>query len=320
MDYVVKKTSDLTEEEKQLLLDCFIEVFEQNRSLEEMMNQYINTPMGYCVHSLCFDNNQIVASHTAFPSYYWVGEKKVKVYITGDTMVRRGYRDGFVFMDIVRGLKKYMKNNGYSFSFGFPNEKSYPVLKKAKFSKDIGRLDTYFLPYRIGGIKKGLCWLNPVSEIFCRLWLCVTSINSRNEVYPPLIHKDDETYNVSRYKRMTGDYSHVDNEITEFYYKIKIHEGIRTAFLIDVVNKTESSIHNAVSYILRHEKNNFDLLLFVGHLPLRLKKTGLLKMPRKYEPKHFYMTGAVYDNSIVNDDLFYNINNWDVNLSDYDLI
>lgn len=320
MDFVIKKTSDLTDEEKRLLLNCFIEVFEQNRSLEEMMNQYLNTPMGFSVHSLCFDNNQIVASHTAFPSYYWIGKNKVKVYITGDTMVKKGYRDGFVFMDIVRGLKKYMKNNCYSFSFGFPNEKSYPVLKKAKFSKDIGRLDTYFLPYRIGGIKKGLCWLNPISILFCRLWLSVTSINSRKEVYQSLIHKDVASYNASRYKRMTGNYSHVNTGNTEFYYIIKTHEGVRTAFLIDVVGKSEISFHKAVSFILKHEKNKFDLLLYVGHLPQQIRKTGLLKMPRKYEPKHFYMTGAVYDSSAVNDDLFYDINNWDVNLSDYDLI
>ena len=319
MEFVIKKTTELTESERQSLLDCFNEVFEKNRTMEEMCNQYLNTPMGYCIHSLCIDEGNIVAAHTAFPSYYWVGNEKVKAFITGDTMVKKGYRDGVVYMDITTGLTSYMKKDGYAFSFGFPNENSYAVNKKTKQAVEIGRLDTFVLPYRVGGIKHGLGWLNPISKLFCHLWLSFSSICANNDKYKPLVHKDNETYNTSRYKRMDGNYQHVKQDDAEFYYKVKTHEGVRTAFLIDLIGKSEKRFLQAVRYLLKTEKDNFDLLMYVGHLPKSIKWTGLIKFPRKYEPKHFYMTGKVYDKSLDAKSIC-DIENWDVNLSDYDVI
>lgn len=320
MELIVKKTTELTEEEKKSLLDCFVTVFNHERTMEGMCNQYMNTPMGYCIHSLCIDEGKVVAAHTAFPSYYWIGENKVKAYITGDTMVRKDYRDGFVFVDIVRGLDKYMKKDGYSFLFGFPNDNSYPVFKKVKFAKDIGRMDTFVLPYRIGGIKRGFGWLNPISMLFCHIWLMCSGIGSKQTLYKPLIHKDDESYNQTRYKRMEADYKHIKMDESEFFYKVKTHENVRTAFLIDVIDKSERRFHEAVKYIFHKENNNFDLLMYVGYLPTSLRKIGLLRLPRKFEPKHFYMTGMIYDKAIVDETVFFNITNWDVNLSDYDII
>lgn len=320
MELRVKKTTELTEKETQELLDCFLEVFGHERSLEEMQNQYLNTPMGFSIHALCYDEGKLVAAHNAFPVYYWVGSQKVRAYFGGDTMVKKGYRDGFVFLDVVRGLGRYMDKEGYVFSFGFPNDNSYPVFKKVKLAKDIGRLDTYILPYRIGGIKKQLTWLNLFSKLFCWMWFLLSGVCLKKELFVPLIYKDDDSYNPSRYKRLDGNYCHVDNEDVEFYYKIKEHEGVRTAFIIDIVGKTERSFHKTVSYLLKKERKNFDLLMYVGHLPDSFRKTGLIKIPRKFEPKHFYMTGVLVDKSIVKESDFYNISNWDVNLSSYDVI
>lgn len=320
MDVIVKNTSELTEKEKRDLLSCFIEVFEHERTMEEMINQYQNTPMGYCVHSMCYDDGHLVAAHTAFPSFYWVGDERVKAYITGDTMVKKKYRDGLTFLDVVRNLNNYMKRNGYAFYFGFPNDHSYPVFKKVKLAKDIGRLDTYILPYRIGGIKKGLKWLNPLSMAFCKIWMLFSCVGLSNEYYLPLIRKDDLTYNPSRYKRLDGNYQHITLDDSEFYYKARVHEGVRTVFLIDVVGKSEKSFHKAIKYILRKEKENIDLLMYVGYLPNTISRIGLIKIPRKFEPKHFYMTGGVFNKSSVYEKVLFNIGNWDVNLSNYDII
>lgn len=319
MEFIIKKTTELTEAERQSLLECFNEVFEKNRTMEEMCNQYLNTPMGYCIHSLCLDNGQIVAAHTAFPSYYLVCEEKVKTFITGDTMVRKDYRDGTVYLDIMMGLNSFMKKDGYAFVFGFPNENSYAVNKKGRLGVEFGRLDTYVLPYRIGGLKRALVLLNPLSRLLCRLWVSCSGVVAKDVIGKPLIHKDDDTYNPTRYKRMDGNYQHVKLEDAEFYYKIRIQEGVRTAFLIDLVGKSENRFIQAVKYILKNEKNNFDLLMFVGHLPEPIRKTGMIRIPRKFEPKHFYMTGKVLDKNLDSQGI-YDIENWDVNLSDYDII
>ena len=319
MEFVVKKTSELTEAEKNSYRTLFIRVFKQERSLETFENQYKQNPFGYSYHSLAIDNGEIVASHTAFPSYYWYGDKKVKAYITGDTMVDKPYRDGVTFFDMVKTLSKYMKDEQFSFSFGFPNDHAHPVFLKTKMAKDIGMLDIYVLPYRIGGIKKVLSFLNPLSKVFCCLISRIGNIGAscQLQVYP--IHKDCETYNETRYKRMDGHYQHVSYKGSEFYYKIKVHEGIKTAFLIDVVEKSEKNICMAVTYLLKYEKYNFDLLMYVGYFGKRIKKTGMIKIPRKFAPKHFYFTGKSYSKDIE-DKVLFDINNWDVNLSDYDII
>jgi len=44
--------------------------------------------------------------------------------------------------------------------YGFPNDNDYPVFRKAKLMRDIGKLSTYYLPYRIGGIIPKLKFLN----------------------------------------------------------------------------------------------------------------------------------------------------------------
>ena len=320
MEFVVKKTTELNDVEKIGLLDLFHRIFEKERTSEEFNNQYLQNPFGYCYHSLIIDNNQIVGAHTAFPSFYWFGEKKVKAFITGDTMVDKAYRDGLSFLDMIKTLDKCLIKEGFAFGFGFPNDNSYPVFIKVKLSKDIGRLDTYILPYRIGGIKKTFRLLNPFSKLFCKIWIAFSSINLSDEFFCPLIHKDEETYNLTRYKRLDGNYQHVVLDGTEFYYTIKVHEGVKTAFLIDVVRKSERSFHKAVKYIMNNERNKFDLLMYVGYLPKCIRKIGLVKIPRKYEPKHFYMTGGRLDKKFINDAIFFDISNWDVNLSNYDII
>ena len=66
---------------------------------------------------------------------------------------------------------------------------------------------------------------------------------------------------------------------------------------------------SSVKYILKNEKKNFDLLMFVGHLPKGVNHMGLIKVPHSYEPKHFYMTGKIIDKGILNDETFFNIHN-----------
>ena len=320
MEFVIKKTTELTESDWRELLDCFIEVYAHQRSMREMKNQYSNTPMGYCVHSLCYDEGRIVAAHTAFPSYYWVGKEKQKVFITGDTMVKEGYRDGSVYPDLLMGLNRYMKHEEYVLQFGFPNDNAYFIDKKGKFAKKIGRLNIYILPYRIGGIKQSLAFFNPISKFFCHIWLICSSICAKKVIRQAMIHKDDETYNEPRYKRLDADYSHIKTEAVNFYYKVKVQEGIRTAFIIDVIGKSNKRFLTAVKYILKTEKDKFDLLMYVGHLPEGIKNIGLIRVPRRFEPKHFYMTGKIISKGVVDNETLFDIKNWDVNLSDYDVI
>ena len=45
--FIVKKTTELSIDEKKQIINLFNIVFDKNRSVEEFDNQYLNNPMGY---------------------------------------------------------------------------------------------------------------------------------------------------------------------------------------------------------------------------------------------------------------------------------
>jgi hypothetical protein len=132
------------------------------------------------------------------------------------------------------------------------------------------------------------------------------------------IEKEAQTYNATRYKRLDGNYNIVNNEHGGFVYKVMEYEGVRSAFLIDVFEKSAANFNRAVRYILKNHSKEFDILLYVGRLPF--KCSGLIKLPQKLSPKKFHFTGEILDKEKIDKQLFFNINSWDVNLSNYDLL
>ena len=313
MEFIVKRTTDCTREELEQMNGLFNTVFERERPLEVMLNQYTQNPFGYSYHSLIVDKGQIVGMNVYVPVYFLKDGEKVLFADSIDSMVSKPYRDFFNYNDMVLASYKFMKKEGVKFTYGYPNDMAYPVVVKSKLMKEIGRMYIYCLPYRIGGIKKGLGWLNWASIAFCRLWITVASLFASSNVVPYRIEKDFESYNATRYKRNDGQYCYREG----FVYKIMEHEGIRTAFLIDVFDKSAKNFCMAVKYIIKKERKNFDVLLYPGHL--RFAHSGMLKIPHKFEPKHFVLTGKLLDKSFDFDGLW-DIQNWDTNLSNYDLI
>ena len=313
MEYIVKRTTECSREELVQMNDLFNTVFERERPLEIMMNQYTQNPFGYSYHSLMMDNGKIVGMNVYVPVYFLKDGEKVLLGDSIDSMVSKPYRDFFNYNDMVQAAYKYMKKEGVMFAYGYPNDNAYPVVIKSKLMKEVGRMYTYCLPYRIGGVKKGLGWLNWASILFCRTWLTVASWFASSEVKPYRIEKDLESYNATRYKRSDGNYSFGDG----FVYKVMDYEGIRTAFLIDVYEKSAKNFCKAVKYIFKKDGKNFDILLYPGHL--RFKHSGMIRIPHKYEPKRFVLTGKLLDKSFEFDG-FWDINNCDTNLSNYDLI
>lgn len=313
MEYVVKKTTECSQTELLQMNKLFNDIFEKNRPLEIMMNQYLNNPFGYSYHSLIIDDGVIVGMNVYVPVYFLIDGEKVLFADSIDSMIQQGHRDIFNYMDMVNAAYTYMKKEGVVFVYGYPNDTAYPVVTKSKLMKETGRMFTYCLPYRIGGIKKKIALLNWVSILFCRCWVHISSLFASDKVYGFEYEKHLESYNKTRYKRNDGIYNVQDG----FVYKIIDFEGIRAAFLIDVFEKSSKNFCKAVKYIIKQDSDKFDILLYPGYLPFPV--TGMLKIPHKFEPKHFVLTGKLLDKKYKSDKLW-DIKNWDTNLSNYDLI
>lgn len=313
LEFIVKKTTEFTHEELVQMNLLFNNVFERERPLEVMMNQYTQNPFGYSYHSVIIDEGNIVGMNVYIPVYFLIDGKKVLFADIVDSMISKSYRDIFNYIEMANAGYKAMKNAGVKYAYGYPNDNAYPVTIKSKVSKEVGRMYTYCLPFRIGGVKKGLGWLNWASMVFCMCWVGVSSLFASSKVFHYRIEKDLESYNATRYKRNDGVYSFGDG----FVYKVIDYEGIRTAFLIDVFEKSPKNFCKAVKSIMKKDGMNFDILLYPGRLCFRC--CGMVKIPHKYEPKRFVLTGKLLDKSFEFEG-FWDINNWDTNLSNYDLI
>lgn len=318
MEVNVKKSTELSESEFQQISQLFESVFEKPRSIDLLHRQYEQNPFGYAWMSMIVDDGRIVGLNSYVPSYYLYNGEKLVFANSIDSMVEKPYRDFFNFNDMVRSAYKVMAMDGVTFVYGYPNDNSYPVFIKAKLMKDIGKMHTYCLPIHIGGIKPSLKILNPISELFCRMYASASGLFSSSSYKPVIVRKHEKSYNLTRYKRGDQDYNiHTFPDGLIVYYKIKDHEGVKTAFLIDLSEKSPKAFNKAVRHIMKNHNKEFDLLLYPGWL--NFSNTSMFRIPRKYEPKNFNFTGKILDKKAIGEDIW-DIRNWDTNLSNYDLI
>ena len=318
MDFIVKKTTDLNEEEIISINNLFNEVFDKTRPVEEFKNQFFNTPLGYSYHSLIIDDGHIVGHNGGMPSWFMVNGEKELFFNNVDTMIKKGYRGIENFYDMMTNSTKQYKASGATMLYGFPNDMSYPIIIKAKILKDIGKLNVYCLPYRMGGLTPKLRLFNVISKISCWTLLLWDSIFAKKKVIQFPVAKEAESYNATRYHRSDGNYTIVALNGFSLIYKIIVYQGIKSAFIIDITNKSAKNFAIAVRYLLKNERRNFDIILYVGILPF--KNHGLIKIPHKFEPKHFNFTGLPLVKNKASNSVYMDITNWDINLSNYDLI
>ena len=89
MEFVTKKTIDLSKEEKKGLVELFNEVMERDRTVEEFDRLFLNTCEGFSYHTFSVDENIIVAANTMVPALYYVDDMKVKAVNSVDTMIAK---------------------------------------------------------------------------------------------------------------------------------------------------------------------------------------------------------------------------------------
>lgn len=321
MDFVNKKTTELTLDELNQISALFENVFEQERSAEVFKNQYINNAFGTSYHTLMYENNVLVGHNAGIPGYFILNGKKLPALNNVDLMIRKDCRGIQGFMFLMKKAWIYYKEQGIQLIYSVPNNNSHPLLVKLKFVKDLANLYTYCLPYRIGGVKSALRSANILSKAFCYCWVFLTGLFASKKVLNFGVHRDYESFLKTRWNRSDGKYSFGEVDGVTFVYKIMEYESIRTAFLIDVYEKSQKSFNNAVKYLLKYESKNFDLILHVGYLPFI--NPGLVRVPHKFEPKNFNFVAQILNDEGMNErdkSNYMDIKNWDINLSDDDII
>lgn len=316
MEFVTKSTFELSKIELLQIKDLFEEVFEKPSSVDFFVKYYTGNFLGYSFHSLIIKEGRIVGVNSLVPIIYMYNGEKMRFVNAGGTMISKRCRGLENFYDMINESFRFLKEKGFAAYVGFPNDASYSLYIGTKLQKDIGKLYTYILPYKLGNVKKSLCWLNSLSKLFCWGYVYFNGLLASMNVTQFIIHKDHDSFDQYRYNNPS--YKQIEIGGCKAFYIVKVHERVRTAFIIDITEKSAKNFQKTVKEIIKREKSNMDMILYVGNLPFR--NHGLIKLPRKFEPKNFHFTGHIIDHNLVNKDIFYNLDNWDVNLSNYDLV
>lgn len=318
MDVEVKKTIEFTTSEIAQVYQLFERVFKKKRDITTFTEEYCNTPLGYSYHSLLKDNGVIVGFHSCMPFYYKKGTEKFLVALGIDSMVDKAYRDFFNFKSMIVACENRLKENGFKLRIGFPNDFSYPVLTKGLKHKTIGHLRTYALVRNVSSINHRLRFFDPLSRLFSKLQTLISLLSVNKSNLPGfLFHKDRDSFDPVRYKWFGANYEIIKEADFGFVYKIMDYNGSNTVFLMDVYPLTKINFEKAVRYIYKKDRKRIDLILYVGYL--HFIPLSLISIPRKYEPKHFNFTCNIFDINFF-DDRILDIKNWDVNLSNFDLL
>lgn len=320
MEFIVKKTTELSPSEMEEISSLFAAVFEgKEKSVGTFREEYLNTTWGYSLHGLMKDEGRIVGAHSLVPVKYMVDDRETVWMFSGDTMVKKEYRNFLNILDLFEVCGTVARDDyGVALAFSFPNDNSYELSVKGYGSDDIGKLNTYALPYRVGGVRRKFRSLNWLSVFLCRTLVFLSRLQCSSKPAKYRIDKDRSEFYDTRLKWFDGQYMQGMAGNCQFVYRIQLHEGVRTAFIIDMDKVSPRGINGAVRHILRNHSREIDVILYVGRLPFR--PLSLVKLPRRLEPKHFHFVGAILDKKKIDKDLVLDIDNWNVNLSCYDLL
>jgi hypothetical protein len=257
----------------------------------------------------------VVGAFSAVPGRYRFFGKEHIFSLSVDTMIDPEHRGAGHIIKMANLVHQGLINDGIPFIFGFPNEHYYPFQKRILKYTDIGELDYYVLPLNIGSVVRKLKPLNVLSRSACRLAARFSRIPRNSEAKFDIAKVVNEQFVLHRYD---SAYSRIGlGEAAECIYKIYEEEGgIRTLYIIDVVPLTAASLARAVKQICRTAANAVDIIIYVGKLPSR--PAGLWKAPESKKPQRIRMTGKILIPGVIDNSVF-NINNWSVNISDFDV-
>ena len=314
--HVVFKTSiQLAESEKEQMLNLFEAVFDKKMTKDTFERKFFCTPKGYSYHSLMLHGEVIVGAFSAVPGWYKFFGKEKLFSLSVDTMIDSKYRGGGHFMKMANLVHQGLINDNIPFIFGFPNEHFYPAQKRLLKYEDIGELDYYALPLNIGTVVRKLKSFNGLSRGFCRFATRLCRIPKNSEAKYEIEKVIDNQFERHRYDESYSKMCLADGG--ECIYRIYEEEGgIRTLYIIDVIPLNAGSLTRAVKQICRTAGNAVDIVIYVGKLPSR--PAGLWKVPDSKKPRRIRMTGKILIPDAIDGSVF-NINNWCVNISDFDV-
>jgi len=316
MEFVFKKTTGLSEDEREQIRSLFLRVFEKEIPPELFERRFLYSCKGYSYHGLMLHEKAIVGSFTAIPYRYKYFGKELVFGLSVDTMIAPEHRGGKSNLVKMAGLVyQGLVDDGIPFIYGFPNELYYNHEKRIHNTKDIGKLDYYILPVNIGAVISKAKLLNPLSRLCAKAVMGLPGVRRAAGCGYYIEKVDNGQFRKHRYD---DTYSFIDlGGGAECVYKIyEEQKQVSTVYIIDVMPLTPVCFDEAVRRVYRLTSGDIDLIIYVGKLPFRPRR--LIKIPGAMEPQKIRMTGKILMPEVVDESVF-EIENWNVNISNFDV-
>jgi hypothetical protein len=262
------------------------------------------------------NDDEIVGSFSAIPYRYLCFGKQRLFALSVDTMISPQYRGNRTNLVTMANLVyESLVKDGVDFIYGFPNELYYTHEKRILGTRDIGELNYYVLPINFGTAMQRFKILDYPGRLFARIMAWFPGSRNAGDDKSNIEKINDEQFIKHRYDE---SYSFLSlNNSTKCVYKIYAEkQGVRTLHLLDVWPLSPAGMDEAVLKVFQQYRSSVDLIMYVGRFPFRPRR--LIKVPQWLEPQKIRMTGKMLVEGAISDSIF-DINNWNVNVSNFDV-
>ena len=319
MEIKVCRSTDLTPAEWESYTLGFNETMHRDFSSDFLRKKYTSVYKGYSCHAmLVAEGGNLVGGATVIPCYYTRNSKRFVCGLAVDVFIREAYReDPLALRRMYKKLLPMLQEEGVVAVMAVPNATAYPYWKNVVKWKDVGSINYWMLPVRVGKIlgKKGFVGsiLNLGSMMYCGLVYMISVftsfLNFKDKNYKYAICNDDPYY-ISKFD------SNVYVKKNGYIYKLEDEDGVKAAYVINAETAGKRSalaLFKCISAILM---NNVDIVLYVGKLGFF--QTLMLRVPKKFEPKLLPLTCDLISKDEQYHDML-DMNNWDFGLQNYDV-
>ncbi len=325
LEYKFYLTSEIPSHLFDSLTSSYNEVFEKDIDSGHFRNKYLNTILSNSFHCFLVYENKVVGNCSIIPFEYKYFDKIVRFGLAVDVFIIEKYRkDPFSLRKMYKILCKELIQKNISLVIAIPNDVAYPYWKRIVKWKDIGLLNYYVLPIKLGNVLVRNSFLNIPNYIFSFLLVKFSFFLSlffrASEKKSKIELKQGENLKTFEKHRYSSNHCQITTKGNCSFRFITLLEGtVKTTYLLDYYNekfeKNYLTLTKAVSHILK--KENTDLIVFVGKIAF--PQLLLFKLPRSKEPKKLYFTSDVLLPDIIDEKEINNIENWNFGLLNYDV-
>ena len=315
-DFVFKRTCQLSEDDKSQIVELFFRVFGRRMSHEDFNRKYLRTPLGYSYHGLMIVDGVVTGAYNVIPYRYSYFGEEIVFGLSVDTMVAKEYRGGpFNVGRMAALVYEAAQKDGIPFVFGFPNDEAYEFTRKVLKWRDIGELDFYILPRNIGAVIPKLHFANRLSRAFAAGLVHLPTFRDSVETGYNIEKVCDGDFEAHRYD---GQYDVIETrQGGKCVYRICTEEhGIRTLHVVDVYPLKYALFEEAIRELYSRHAKSIDVMLYVGRLAFAPRR--LIRVPRSRRPQRVRMCGKLLTSGSVDERVF-RIENWNVNISNFDV-